>query len=169
MNVCAGRTFSRVRKSVERMQSGIIISRDGGGRGGGDELLRYRRVRSRGALWIVIEHLRTDIWRWRWQWWWWRWRRRWWEVRWWMLRRRLATICANVTVASLLLETDELCCIRELVAALAGRFRWDSRRWYNIYAGRKTYFSIAWQRAVSPFFGLLIYDGAPSSYRVPRR
>lgn len=61
-------------------------------------------------------------------------------VRRWMLRRRLATICANVTVASLLLETDELCCIRELVAALAGRFRWDSRRWYNIYVGRKTYF-----------------------------
>lgn len=37
-----------------------------------------------------------------------------------MLRRRLATICANVTVASSLpLETDELCCISELVAAFA--------------------------------------------------
>lgn len=33
--------------------------------------------------------------------------------------RRLVTICANVTVASLLLETDELCCISELVAAFA--------------------------------------------------
>lgn len=87
-------------------------------------------------------------------------------IRRWMLRRRLATICANVTVASLLLEIDELCCIRELVGALAG-IRQDSRRSYiTVYTRHVKRTSVS--RDNGPFryfFGLLIYDGAPYTVR----
>lgn len=79
-----------------------------------------------------------------------------------MLRRRLATICANVTVASLLLETDELCCIRELVVPL-------SREFGGILDDGITYTQDVKRTSVSRdngpfryFFGLLIYDGASS-------
>lgn len=113
--------------------------RDGGREGGegGDELLRYRGVRSRRGVVnrnrtsenrhlqvvvVVVAAVATVV------------------IRWWMLRRRLATICANVTVASLLLETDELCCIRELVAASRGDSAGFPTTVYNIHAGRKTYF-----------------------------